>query len=83
MPHRYTILLDPHEDGAGYTDTVPALEGCVTGGATLEEAIANAKEAIAGWVEWLEKDGRTVPEEREHPPLLLVSVDVPGPAGAR
>src|SRR5438045_4648226 len=34
---RYTILLDPNEEGGDYTVTVPALPGMVTQRETVEE----------------------------------------------
>ena len=42
---------------------MPALPGCITYGRTREEALARAKEAIAGFIEGLEKAGEPVPEE--------------------
>ncbi len=59
----YTIILDPDEEGKGYTVTVPALPGCITQGRTREEAIERAKEAIALYIESLEADGEPIPEE--------------------
>lgn len=35
----------------------PSLKGCVSQGKTKEEALANIKEAIAGYVTALEEDG--------------------------
>ncbi len=46
---RYTILLIPDLEEGGYVVDVPALPGCHTQGDTLEEAIANARDAIALW----------------------------------
>ena len=40
----YKIAL--HEDDEGFIVSVPGLPGCWTQGATEEEALANAKEAI-------------------------------------
>jgi antitoxin HicB len=48
----YRVLLREEPEG-GYTVTVPALLGCVTFGATLKEAMANAREAIDLYVESL------------------------------
>jgi predicted RNase H-like HicB family nuclease len=43
------------EDEAGYyVAEVPALPGCFSQGKTYEEAIANIKEAIEGWLEVME-----------------------------
>ncbi len=56
------MLLERNEDG-GYTATVPSLPGCITEGDTWEEAIANAKEAIAGYIEALKSPGKPIPLE--------------------
>jgi predicted RNase H-like HicB family nuclease len=43
------------QDEAGYyVAEVPALPGCFSQGKTHEEAIANIKEAIEGWLEVME-----------------------------
>jgi predicted RNase H-like HicB family nuclease len=41
----FKVILTPSEDG-GYTATVPALPGCVSEGETVEETMANIREAI-------------------------------------
>jgi antitoxin HicB len=56
----HTIHVEPAEEG-GYVVTVPALSGCVTEGDTYEQAIANAHEAIEGFVEALVKAGQPIP----------------------
>jgi predicted RNase H-like HicB family nuclease len=71
-PTRYTVVLEPDDEGRGYTVLVPALPGCVTEGATREEALINAREAILGFIEGLRKAGEPVPEEKE--PLELATV---------
>lgn len=71
---QYTIILDPDEEEGGYTVTVPALPGCITQGETLEEAIAMARDAIQGYLGALVKDGQPIPEERQHPQALTISV---------
>lgn len=43
-------IVHPAEEG-GYWAEVPALPGCVTEGDTMEEVIANLKDAIEGWLE--------------------------------
>jgi len=59
---RYTALMEQNEDG-GYTVTVPSLPGCISEGATWEEALANIEEAIAGYLEVARKLGRPIPVE--------------------
>ncbi len=43
------VILRPEEDG-GYSVEVPALPGCFSQGDTLEDALANIKEAAEGWL---------------------------------
>ncbi|MCH8995334.1 MAG: type II toxin-antitoxin system HicB family antitoxin [Chloroflexi bacterium] len=71
---QYTVVLEPDEEGQGYTIRVPALPGCITEGRTRDEALVNAREAIVGFIEALEKAGDPVPEEKE--PVELVTVAV-------
>ncbi len=70
----YTIILDPDEEGMGYTVLVPALPGCVTQGRTREEAIERAKEAIAVYIESLKADGEPIPQESQPIEVLKVAV---------
>jgi antitoxin HicB len=72
--YQYTIILHPDLEQGGYTVTVPSLPGCITEGKTLEEAIEMAKEAIHLYIESLVADGEPVPEEREHPQAIIISV---------
>lgn len=50
----------------------PSLPGCVSQGRTKEEAIANIREAIQGYVAALEGDRLPVPPERFETILLAV-----------
>jgi antitoxin HicB len=70
----YTVVLDPDLDEGGYTVTVPALPGCVTQGETVEQCRDRAAEAIAVHLDGLRRDGQPIPDERDHPQLLTVSV---------
>jgi antitoxin HicB len=57
---RQVILLPDLEVG-GYTVEVPSLPGCISEGDTIDEALANIKDAIEGYIEALERDGLPVP----------------------
>ena len=59
---KFTIQIERNEEGS-YTVTVPSLPGCITEGDTWEEAIANAREAIAGYIEALKALGKAIPIE--------------------
>jgi predicted RNase H-like HicB family nuclease len=71
---RYSVLLIPDAGAGGYTVLFPALPGCITEGDTLEDALANAREAIALHVEGLIADGEPVPDESAPPELAAVEV---------
>jgi predicted RNase H-like HicB family nuclease len=50
------------EDGY-FIAECPSLPGCISQGLTVEEAVANIKEAIQGYIAALEEDGLPVPAE--------------------
>ncbi len=58
----YTVILEPDPEAGGYTVLVPALPDCVTEGGTLEEALANAREAIALTLEDRAARGEPIPD---------------------
>jgi len=47
------VIIEKDEAGY-YVAEVPALPGCFSQGKTDEEAIANIKEAVEGWLEVME-----------------------------
>ena len=47
---QFEVLLEREEEG-GYHVWCPRLRGCHSEGETREEALANIREAIDGWVE--------------------------------
>ena len=57
----YSVILEPDPDG-GYVVVVPAFPGCYTQGETVDEALANAREAIELTIEDLEARGEVVPD---------------------
>lgn len=71
---RYTVVLEWDADAPGYSVVVPALPGCTSMGATLDEALASAREAIAGHVAALQAIGEPVPEEAEGATVIVASV---------
>jgi antitoxin HicB len=71
---KYTIVLIPEPDEGGYSVLVPALPGCVTQGETVDESVAMAQEAIAGWITVAENHGEPVPDEHEAPRTITVNV---------
>jgi predicted RNase H-like HicB family nuclease len=65
------VILYPGEDGYWVAEC-PSLPGCVSQGKTKEEAIANIKEAIQGYIEALEEDSLPIPAE--HFEAIVVAV---------
>lgn len=72
--YTYTIVLTP-EAGA-HAVSVPALPGCVAVGATVEEALAMAADAIALWIEDLADADESIPIETEPPRTAIATVGV-------
>ncbi len=72
---RYTVLLYPELEEGGYSVFVPALPGCITMGSTVEEGLANAREAIDGYLAVLADRGEEAPEEAAPP--VVASLDIP------
>ncbi|MBI2955978.1 MAG: type II toxin-antitoxin system HicB family antitoxin [Acidobacteria bacterium] len=65
------VVLYRGEDGYWVAEC-PSLPGCVTQGKTREEAIANAREAIRGYVGTLEADNLPVPPENAQAEIVVV-----------
>jgi antitoxin HicB len=62
--YRYTVLFEPAEEG-GYVAFCPALPGLVTEGETYDDVRARVQEAIAGYIESLQKDGQPIPADKK------------------
>lgn len=58
----YTVVLHPAEEG-GYWVEVPAFPGCYSQGETVEESMANAREAIETHIEALKEDRQLISKE--------------------
>jgi predicted RNase H-like HicB family nuclease len=71
MARKATVVIE--KDGHGFYAWCPELKGCQSQGATLEEAMANIKEAIELYLETLPLDERDVLLSRE---ILTTAVQV-------
>lgn len=65
------VIIYSGEDGY-FIAECPSLPGCISQGSTREEAIANIKEAVNGYIAALEEDGLPVP--KEHFDTMVVAV---------
>jgi antitoxin HicB len=73
---RVTYLLAIEEQEGGYLAHFPALPGCNTWGTTYEEAIHNAGEALAVYLESLEALGKALPEEHQTDDAVSLGITV-------
>ncbi len=60
MHYKIPLILTPQPEG-GYTITSPLLPELVTEGDSVEEALANVKDALAAVVETYQDLGRSLP----------------------
>ena len=73
MLRRFKVVIEPEADG-GFSVHVPALPGCASQGETIEEALANIKEAIELYL-WSLKDDK-LPLPRSDVSIELREVEV-------
>ncbi len=66
MHYKVPLILTPQPEG-GYTVTSPLLPELVTEGDTLDEALANVKDALAAVVEAYHDLGRPMPQNTQIP----------------
>ncbi len=59
-PVKFRVLIEPDEDGV-FVAECPLLPGCVSQGKTREEAVANIRDAIQGYLHSLEKHNEPIP----------------------
>ena len=71
MARKATVVIE--KDAHGFYAWCPELKGCQSQGGTLEEAMANIKEAIELYLETLPADERDVLLSRE---ILTTAVQV-------
>ena len=57
---KFRVVIEPAEDGV-FVAECPTLPGCISQGATREEAVTNIKDAINGYIASLKKRNEPVP----------------------
>ncbi len=62
LQYPFSISILPPEDGGGYLIEFPDLPGCISDGETIDEAIANGKDALFCWIETARQYGDKVPQ---------------------
>lgn len=75
---KFTVILTLDPDDGGFTAECPGIPGCISEGDTVEESLANIKEAIEGCLESIAAHGQPLPGE--HAVIVAtVDADVPEP----
>ena len=57
---KFRVTIEPDEDGV-FVAECPVLPGCISQGKTRDEAMANIRDAIEGYIESLKKHGEAIP----------------------
>lgn len=64
MSIKYELIIYWSEEDQSFIVEVPELPGCMADGETYEQALANAQNVIAEWIETARETGRPVPVPR-------------------
>ncbi|GBD92018.1 hypothetical protein BMS3Abin04_02751 [bacterium BMS3Abin04] len=71
---KYKVLIMYDKEYKGYVVDVPELNGCMSQGKTIDEALENIKDAIRGWL-FVEKKHSRI-EKNKFETFLLGEVTV-------
>ena len=71
MTYHYTVILEREADG-GFHAYCPTLKGCHSQGDSLDEALANIREAIEAYLQSVKAHGEPIPQED----LLIKPVEI-------
>ena len=86
----YPAIVDKESD-SDFCVIFPDVPGCVSAGVSLESAIVNAREAIAGHIALMVQDGDALPTptplnrvtaDQDETTVAVVSINVTPPGGS-
>jgi predicted RNase H-like HicB family nuclease len=60
----FEMIIWWSEEDAAYVVEVPELPGCLAHGATRQDAIRNAEDAIRFWIKTAQEDSEDIPQPR-------------------
>jgi predicted RNase H-like HicB family nuclease len=83
---RYRIIIEKAE--SNLSAYAPDLPGCVTTGRTVEEILANMREALTLHLRGMARDHEPIPEGRDvvpvdQPDVMVTFLDVEAPSSAQ
>ncbi len=61
MSAKYEIIIYWSEEDNCFVAEIPELPGCMADGETYQEAVVNAEEIIAEWIETAKETGKNIP----------------------
>jgi len=64
MESKYEIIIFWSEEDKAFVADVPELPGCMAHGSSHGDALRNAEEAIALWLETAHEIGRSIPQPK-------------------
>lgn len=64
LTNKYEFIIYWSQDDDCFLVEVPELAGCMADGKTYTEAVLNAEQIIAEWIETAKMQGRSIPEPR-------------------
>lgn len=64
MKNKYEIIIFWSEEDEAFVADVPELPGCMAHGTSHADALRNAEEAIALWLETARELGRAIPQPK-------------------
>ena len=62
--YKYETIIDRSEEDQSFIADVPELPGCMAHGASPDEALANAQEAMQLWLDTAHEFGDPIPEPK-------------------
>ena len=60
--YKFTVRPLSKDEGGGYLVEYPDIPGCMSDGETVEEAVANGREALRDCIEVFRESGRSLPK---------------------
>jgi len=61
---KYEMVIYWSEADSAFVVEVPELPGCMADGESYQEAVANAEQIIAEWIDTAKEEGRPIPEPK-------------------